>query len=558
MPANAPEALCPRCLLKAAMTAPHSDGGSFTAPTPAQLAPHFPQLEILELIGQGGMGAVYKARQIKLDRFVALKILPQDPEADPAFAERFLREARALAKLQHPNIVTVHDFGEAGGMFFLLMEYVDGVNLRQLMKSGPIDAVQALRIVPIVCDALEYAHQNEVVHRDIKPENILLDRAGRVKIADFGLAKLVGRSPADFTLTGTRQAMGTPHYMAPEQMDTPLTVDHRADIYSLGVVFYELLTGQLPLGRFPPPSQKVQIDVRLDEVVLKALDRDPDRRYQSAAEVSSAVEAVRSTPGEVALPKPDAPALDPTSEWVALFGLLVGVVAVTIAIAGSRNGWIGFALLAVEGLASYVAWRPERRTLVGLILALGGFTAMLALLAADSHKWWLIFAVGFWYAARLKAYFRGSSLVDLSETLAEVPGLEDDDLAVHAALKKFKKKGLGLTLAPDIEPDAQHQIRIDCAVPPEERALALWVEPVTKRDTFAALFTNAAVYFVSEKDDKVFSTKSIPYDEFGDRTFVNHGRSVYLGEGESVTPHPELATLCQTLCDMLNAVKEVV
>ncbi|HJT76857.1 MAG TPA: serine/threonine-protein kinase, partial [Gemmataceae bacterium] len=292
LPPDSPEGLCPQCLLRAGVgsaadlapgsrtprTTPHPGPGAVAPPD--ELAAHFPQLEVLELLGQGGMGAVYKARQPHLDRLVALKILPPEAGQDPAFVERFTREARALARLSHPHIVAVHDFGQADGLYYFLMEYVDGVNLRQLLEAGPLEPRQALLIVPQICDALHYAHGEGVVHRDIKPENILLDRKGRVKIADFGLAKLLGRGPADFTLTSSRQVMGTLHYMAPEQMERPLEVDHRADIYSLGVVFYEMLTGELPLGRFDPPSKKSQVDVRLDEVVFRALEKEPERRYQ--------------------------------------------------------------------------------------------------------------------------------------------------------------------------------------------------------------------------------------------------------------------------------------
>src|SRR5262249_12915893 len=191
----------------------------------------------------------------------------------------FTREARALARLDHPGIVAVHDFGQSDGMYYLVMQFVDGVNLRQILRAGQLRPAEALRIVPQVCEALQYAHDQGVGHRDVKPENILLDRRGQVKIADFGLAKLLDRQPADALLTGSGQVMGTPHYMAPEQTERPLAVDHRADIYSLGVVFYEMLTGELPLGRFAPPSQRVQVDVRLDEVVLRALAKEPERRY---------------------------------------------------------------------------------------------------------------------------------------------------------------------------------------------------------------------------------------------------------------------------------------
>jgi serine/threonine protein kinase len=299
LPADAPEGLCPSCLLRGGLS-PASEPASTTgypppqaAPPPAALAPLFPQLEVLELIGQGGMGVVYKARQKKLDRLVALKILPAHAARGPGFTERFTREARALARLNHPNIVGVHDFGEVEGLHYLVMELVEGVNLRQAQAAGPLAPGQVLPLIGQVCDALQYAHEQGVVHRDIKPENILLDRRGHVKIADFGLAKLLGQAGPAPSLTGSQQAMGTPLYMAPEQMERPGAVDHRADIYSLGVVFYELLTGELPLGRFPPPSRKAEVDVRLDKVVLRALERDPGCRYQHASEVKTAVESLR-------------------------------------------------------------------------------------------------------------------------------------------------------------------------------------------------------------------------------------------------------------------------
>jgi tRNA A-37 threonylcarbamoyl transferase component Bud32 len=265
-----------------------------TAPSREEVAAAFPQLEILELIGQGGMGFVFKARQPKLERLVALKILPQALAADPAFAERFTREGRVLARLNHPNIVAIHDFGQAGNFFYLLMEFVDGVNLRQAMRAGRFTPAQALAVVPKICEALQFAHDEGILHRDIKPENILVDVRGRVKIADFGIAKLLEDAKPGLTLTGSGATLGTPHYMAPEQLEKPGTVDHRADIYSLGVVFYEMLTGELPLGRFQPPSQKVEMDVRLDEVVLHALEKEPARRYQQASQVKTAVETIAS------------------------------------------------------------------------------------------------------------------------------------------------------------------------------------------------------------------------------------------------------------------------
>ena len=302
MPEDAPEGLCPNCVLNAGLqtggdslagiSGGGSTGESFVPPTPAELAPHFPDLEILELVGRGGMGMVYKARQTHLGRLVALKILSPSVGKDPAFADRFAREARAMAILSHPHIVTVHDFGQKESLYYFLMEFVDGLTLRQLLDAGKLATQEALAIVPQICEALQFAHDKGVVHRDIKPENILMDRSGQVKIADFGLAKLVGQEGKDFTITGAGQVMGTPYYMAPEQTEHPEAVDHRADIYSLGVVFYQMLTGELPIGRFAPPSKKVEIDVRLDEVVLRALEKEPQRRYQQASQIKTEIDCI--------------------------------------------------------------------------------------------------------------------------------------------------------------------------------------------------------------------------------------------------------------------------
>jgi tRNA A-37 threonylcarbamoyl transferase component Bud32 len=261
-------------------------------PTVAELAVHFPEMEVLELIGAGGMGAVYKARQPKLDRLVALKILSSDLARDPAFAERFDREARLLARLSHPNIVTVFDSGVAGPFAYLMMEFVDGVNVRQAMKAGRFTPPEALALVLDICAALKFAHEQGILHRDIKPENILIDSRGQVKIADFGIAKLTGEDGKDvLTLTQRGFVLGSPHYMAPEQFESPGDVDQRADIYSLGVVLYELLTGELPLGRFAPPSKKSAVDARIDEIVMRTLERERELRFQTVEEVKTEVQA---------------------------------------------------------------------------------------------------------------------------------------------------------------------------------------------------------------------------------------------------------------------------
>ncbi len=320
--ADALKGLCPRCLMALNLAAPTEIPGEVgphgtkvfePPPTTIEIAKHFPQFEILECLGRGGMGVVYKARQPKLNRMVALKVLAPEKVAETKFAERFEREAQALARLNHPNIVTVYDFGEVDGLYYLLMEFVDGVSLRPLLQTRKIAPEEALAIVPKICEALQFAHEQGVVHRDIKPENVLLDKKGRVKIADFGIAKIVGGvepplspmpgergavSPGEKKLTQD-QVLGTPHYMAPEQVEKPQLVDHRADIYSLGVVFYEMLTGELPLGKFQPPSHKVQVDVRLDEVVLRTLEKELERRYQHASQVKSDVETIAQTQSDV-------------------------------------------------------------------------------------------------------------------------------------------------------------------------------------------------------------------------------------------------------------------
>lgn len=260
----------------------------------------FPELDILDILGAGGMGAVYQARQPRLNRLVALKVMVSAPGHEADFALRFEREAQVLARLNHPHIVTLYDFGDLGPertgadpLFYFLMEFVDGTDLGQLIKSKELQPAQALAIVPQICEALQYAHDQGITHRDIKPANILIDKRGTVKVADFGLAKMIG-SAEDAMMTGLTQtgtAMGTPHYMAPEQWDQPAQVDHRADIYALGVVFYEMLTGERPAGVFEPPSKKSKspVDKKLDGVVMRAMDKNPDRRYQQAGQIGDDV-----------------------------------------------------------------------------------------------------------------------------------------------------------------------------------------------------------------------------------------------------------------------------
>jgi tRNA A-37 threonylcarbamoyl transferase component Bud32 len=396
--ADAPQGLCPQCLIKLGLptgadiekTAASDDKSGaatnqtppnrFVPPEPAELAGQFPQLEIIELLGQGGMGAVYKARQKQLDRLVALKILPPEVGETEAFAERFTREARSLAKLNHPRIVTVFDFGHTEeGLYYFVMEYVDGTDLRHVIQAGELEPSKALAIVPQICEALQFAHEEGIVHRDIKPENILIDKKGRVKIADFGLAKLLGKTAAELTLTGAGHRMGTPHYMAPEQIEHPGRVDHRADIYSLGVVFYEMLTGELPIGRFAPPSKKVHVDVKLDEVVLRTLEKEPERRYQQASEVKTDVETINAgSHPPMALVAPagrpytPAPAINRMEKHITI----VAVLSIVFGTIGVLVGTFLFVVISGGGLISQ---DPTAMNITGIVATgVGGFFMLIS------------------------------------------------------------------------------------------------------------------------------------------------------------------------------------
>lgn len=277
-----------------------ADPPRFDLPTAERLQPLFPELEVGEMIGTGGMGCVFRAQQVKLDRTIALKILPRELSDDDLFTERFAREARAMARLHHPGVVGIHDFGSVDNTHYLILEYLDGANLRELQNAGPISFDEAIRIIDQICAALAYAHAEGVVHRDIKPENILFDQSGRVVLADFGLARLAMDSSAPVSLTQTRQAMGTLNYMAPEQWENPKNVDHRADIYALGILLYEMLTGRIPRGSFPPASSLVEIPNAVDEVIHRALQLDADDRYQSVPEFAEALQA--SVTGTIQVP----------------------------------------------------------------------------------------------------------------------------------------------------------------------------------------------------------------------------------------------------------------
>ena len=274
---------CCRCLLEVGVTTQSLEATEANDRAEMErLGELFPHYEFLGVVGRGGMGVVFQARHRRLGRKVAVKVLAPRWHDTPAFTQRFEREARTMASLDHPGIVGVHDFGIEDGACVLFLEFVDGANLRELMESGRPEISHTLDLVHQIASALADAHSRGIVHRDIKPENVLVDDRGRVRLADFGLARLVGDELGASRLTHSRQVLGTPHYMAPEQVEQPAAVDHRADLYSLGVLFYELLTGALPLGRFSPPSVRAPCDPRLDTVILGLLEPDPQRRTSDA------------------------------------------------------------------------------------------------------------------------------------------------------------------------------------------------------------------------------------------------------------------------------------
>jgi serine/threonine protein kinase len=266
-------------------------------PSPEHLQTLLPAYEILSIIGKGGMGAVYQGRQKSLDRLVAIKLLP--PEAadnDMEFVARFKNEARTMAKMNHPAIVHVYDFGETtDGQLYIVMEYIDGTDVAKMIQSqGKLPPEHALAITAHVCDALQYAHTHGVVHRDIKPANILLNMEGQVKVADFGLAKTADTSQAG--LTKTNMAMGTPDFVAPETLTPGMSIDGRADLYAVGVMLYNMLTGQVPRGAFRMPSVTCATDMRFDKIIGKAMEMDRELRYQTSLDLRRDLDVILTTP----------------------------------------------------------------------------------------------------------------------------------------------------------------------------------------------------------------------------------------------------------------------
>ncbi len=269
--------------------------------SPAELNKLLPGYEVISLLRKGGMGAVYKATQKSLDRTVAIKVLPPELSREGDFEARFRREAKSMAMLNHPNIVHIHDFGQtSAGHYYFVMEFIDGTDLFTLIKQGPVNPVTAIKVVIEICKALQFAHERKFIHRDIKPANVMLSSSGNVKVVDFGISKLIDPDKAvgtDFeSLTMAGFTLGTPDYAAPEAKKGETDIDHRADLYSLGVLFYETLTGVLPRGTCAHPSTKVAVDHRVDATVFKAMEEFPKDRHQSAAEFASELEAILADP----------------------------------------------------------------------------------------------------------------------------------------------------------------------------------------------------------------------------------------------------------------------
>lgn len=279
--------------------------GRWQPPPVEAMQAALPQYRFESLLGHGGMGAVYKALQISLEREVAVKILPRGllDDSDANYLERFKNEARTMARMSHPGIVNVYDFGEtACGLLYFVMEYVDGTDVaRMITVQGRLPPEHALAVTAHVCDALAYAHSHGVIHRDVKPANILINREGSVKVADFGLAK--ASDGRDSGLTKSNLTMGTPDFVAPEALIAGVPLDGRADLYAIGVMLYQMLTGEIPRGIWMMPGTRLGTDPRFDAIIAKAMQTDREARYQSAMEIRRDLDTILSTPRAAVQPR---------------------------------------------------------------------------------------------------------------------------------------------------------------------------------------------------------------------------------------------------------------
>ncbi|MCP5534887.1 MAG: serine/threonine protein kinase [Akkermansiaceae bacterium] len=254
----------------------HPATASSTSPTPGELQSQLSSYDRIELLAVGGMGAVYKARQISLDRPVAIKVLTHACSASTQFREIFKCEARVMAKLNHPNLASIYDYGEVNGMLFIVMQFVEGRSLHEAANGRAVTQNEAASLVSSISKALGHAHASGILHRDIKPANILIDSKLNPVVVDFGLAHHAHES----TMKG-ETVYGTPGYTAPEVLVPPYSADQRADVYSIGVLFHELLTGQLPQKPYIPPSRLAPVDQRYDSVVMRAIHPTAAMRYTS-------------------------------------------------------------------------------------------------------------------------------------------------------------------------------------------------------------------------------------------------------------------------------------
>jgi serine/threonine protein kinase/formylglycine-generating enzyme required for sulfatase activity len=336
--------------------------GPWVPPTAEELGKLLPEYDIVKMLGRGGMGAVYMGRQISLDRPVAIKILSNTlDEADASFAERFKNEARAMGKLNHPGIVAVHDFGQtSGGLLYIVMEYVEGTDVaRMIAKEGRLHTDHAMAITAHVCDALGYAHDRGIIHRDIKPANIMVGYDGVVKVADFGLAKMTHSQNTGLTQSG--MAMGTLHYMAPEALMLGSSVDHRADIYAVGVMLYQMLTGKIPQGMFKLPSLQIPgLDPRYDAIIAKGIMEDREARYQSVGEMRRDLDGILTQPvAKVEAEVSQAPAALPTQVRPKRPGGMP--YRPPLLVQQSSGGWLAWAALAVLALGSGFFWLNSKQ-----------------------------------------------------------------------------------------------------------------------------------------------------------------------------------------------------
>jgi tRNA A-37 threonylcarbamoyl transferase component Bud32 len=366
LPVDAPEGLCPRCLLQQGIAegsgAPSSRANDPTlAPrmtdsggaAPGAHVRYFGDYEILEEIARGGMGVVYKARQLSLNRTVALKMILAGEWATPEARLRLRAEAEAAANLQHPNIVAIHEVGEHEGQQYFSMDFVAGKNLAELVRGNPLSAEQAASYVKTIAEAIHFAHQRGILHRDLKPQNVLIDADDRPRITDFGLAKRVETNSG---LTRTGDVLGSPSYMSPEQASSRLEeVGPQSDVYSLGAVLYELLAGRPPFRGataletlcqviegppVPPRKLNPAVPQDLETICLKCLEKLPANRFSSARELAD--ELGRFLRGERILSSPRRLERARTAKWLA-WGALIGAL---VAIVLGAIGWPPHSLLS--------------------------------------------------------------------------------------------------------------------------------------------------------------------------------------------------------------------